>query len=437
MNPIEMSQQKGKGPAAPPPANVPMPCSDRADVVRSLRNNWGEGFEARFVGSHNAHPKPSSNDELPHDGPSMAAEDSMNHWPMEVLKGLEKLSRIEGTRDQRGVQVVQSALSLAVRSRNPQGTPDWYLQPEDIDKAWRTCSEDLEHRRQVPLVIDHNYAQPIAHDRSISQHGESTLSVPQDRQTQRQHDGLVACHGHTLGFHKTHGWYHGPYSGRELLLAYGTSPICGYVVDESTGEECGFTPKMTGPSQSRALRAHLTRKHKVKAIVNREQRDSASQIRIKEQLLGRYFRDGQFENTRFRSLDYAGRREEIRSEYMTNVPEHVPQAPTPSLSNMGPAPNVPSVAPTMPPFPGPTRVSIDRSPVTPMPPPHTQFALPTPHATPPQGYGLTPRVRSSETVLRGEASPLETGSRPNHPTSESRVVTPRNLQTPPVMSSAR
>lgn len=388
------------------------------------------------MGSHIAYPKPSSNDELPHDGPSVDAEDSMNHWPMEVLKGLEKLFRIEGIRDQRGVQEVQSALSLAVTSRNPKAT-GWYLQPEDIDKAWRTCFEFSERRRQVPLAIDHNYAQPVAHDRSISQHGESTLSVSQDRQTQRQHDGLVAYHGHTLGFHKTHGWYHGPYSGRELLLAYGTSAICGYVVDESTGEECGFTPKMTGPSQSRALRAHLVRKHKVKAIVNREQRDSASQSRIKEQLLGRYFRDGQFENTRFRSLDYAGRREEIRSEYMTSVCEHVPQAPAPPLSHMRPAPDVPSAAPTMPPFPGPTRVSIDRSPVTPMPPLHTQFAPPTPHATPPQGYGMSPRARLSETVLRGEASPLETRSRPNYPTGESRVVTPRNLQTPPVMNSAR
>jgi hypothetical protein len=99
MNPIEMSRQKGKGPAAPSAANIPMPYSDRADVIRSLRNNWGEGFEARFIPNHIAHPEPSSNDELRHDGPSVASADSMIYWPMEVLKGLVNLSRIEDTRD--------------------------------------------------------------------------------------------------------------------------------------------------------------------------------------------------------------------------------------------------------------------------------------------------------------------------------------------------
>jgi hypothetical protein len=113
---------------------------------------------------------------------------------------------------------------------------------------------------------------------------------------------------------------------------------------------------------------------------------------------------------------------------MTGVFGHVPQAPTLPLSYMLPAPHVPSATPTMFPSPSHTGVSIDCSPVNPMRPPNAQFPLPTPHATPPREHGMTARARLSETILRGVASSQETRRRPNHPTGEAGVVTPRDLQ---------
>jgi hypothetical protein len=130
------------------------------------------------------------------------------------------------------------------------------------------------------------------------------------------------------GFNANFGWYHGPYREAGMLVAPGASPICGYVTDTATGEQCGVVVTIQRTGVASLLRTHLEDVHSVLATVGREGgkehglgEKRGLQTECKVRLLDMYYAPGgQFNQTLFGESNYIKRRQEVQRLYLDDVP---------------------------------------------------------------------------------------------------------------------
>ena len=364
-----MSRSKQKDPVVSLNASIYTTDSEKLTVIVSIQKRWGDPF-TNYIPKSLWYSGPPLRGDLQDDGPSSRPDQSGLYWPIDVLKRLEELSTLGITRDR--PEWVREVLDRVVSSRATEDDRVLLLHANDVLKAHEEITSRLppyayglidpdlvQHDGQSPYNPDryanaedtpyHRQLQgspdftglPRAHN-SFSEHNSegsrpdavaqlgnmlppTIVSGNSSDLRERRHITAVEV----VGFDPNHGWYHGPYSAKEMLVAPGVSPICGYVTNQTTGEQCGVTVSSKRKGLAATLRDHLRDIHGVIIMKAEGMEERARQSQTRVRFLDLYYRPGgQLDHTTFREGLQTEKRKEVQRAYLEDVPANIRHIPT-------------------------------------------------------------------------------------------------------------